>query len=98
MKPLLDVAALQARLGAGRRTVLLDVRWVLGDPHGHEHYLAGHLPGAVFVDLASELSDPAVPDPWPPAARAGWTTPKRSLGTGLPETRRVPVQPPRGRP
>lgn len=62
MKPLMDVAALQARLGAGRRTVLLDVRWVLGDPHGHEHYLAGHLPGAVFVDLASELSDPAVPD------------------------------------
>ena len=36
--------------------VLLDVRWALGDPHGHEQYLAGHLPGAVFVDLESELA------------------------------------------
>ena len=62
MKPLMDVPALEARLAAGHRTVLLDVRWVLGDPHGRDHYLAGHLPGAVFVDLASELSDPAVPD------------------------------------
>jgi len=62
MKPLIDVAELEDRLAAGRRTVLLDVRWALGDPHGHEHYLAEHLPGAVFVDLATELSDPAVPD------------------------------------
>lgn len=62
MKPLIDVPGLEARLAAGHRTVLLDVRWVLGDPHGHDHYLAGHLPGAVFVDLATELSDPAVPD------------------------------------
>ena len=46
-------------LGADRtRTVLLDVRWALGDPHGREHYLAGHLPGAVFVDLETELADP----------------------------------------
>ena len=62
MKPLIDVAELEARLAGGHRTVLLDVRWALGDPHGHEHYLAEHLPGAVFVDLATELSDPAVPD------------------------------------
>jgi thiosulfate/3-mercaptopyruvate sulfurtransferase len=39
--------------------VLLDVRWALGDPHGHEHYRAGHLPGAVFVDLDTELAAPA---------------------------------------
>ncbi|MDQ0768632.1 thiosulfate/3-mercaptopyruvate sulfurtransferase [Pseudarthrobacter defluvii] len=62
MKPLIDVPELEARLAAGQRTVLLDVRWVLGDPHGHEHYLSEHLPGAAFVDLATELSDPAVPD------------------------------------
>lgn len=62
MTPLMDVPGLEARLAAGHRTVLLDVRWALGDPHGHEHYLAEHLPGAVFVDLATELSDPAVPD------------------------------------
>jgi len=40
------------------RTVLLDVRWALGDARGRESYLAGHLPGAVFVDLESELADP----------------------------------------
>ena len=40
---------------------MLDVRWALGDPHGREHYLAGHLPGAVFVDLATELAGPADP-------------------------------------
>ncbi|MGY1810741.1 sulfurtransferase [Blastococcus sp. SYSU D00669] len=47
---------------AGRgRVVLLDVRWALGDDRGHERYLAGHLPGAVFVDLESELADPPSP-------------------------------------
>ncbi|WP_426225401.1 sulfurtransferase [Pseudarthrobacter sp. DSP2-3-2b1] len=59
--PLIDVPALQDRLAAGQRIVLLDVRWVLGDPHGREHYLEGHLPGAVFVDLATELATPAGP-------------------------------------
>ncbi|MFM9429749.1 sulfurtransferase [Arthrobacter sp. MP_2.3] len=64
MQTLMDVAALQDLLSAeraGRRLVLLDVRWALGDPHGREHYLAGHLPGAVFVDLARELAGPADP-------------------------------------
>jgi thiosulfate/3-mercaptopyruvate sulfurtransferase len=38
--------------------VLLDVRWALGDDTGRERYLSGHLPGAVYVDLPSELSAP----------------------------------------
>jgi thiosulfate/3-mercaptopyruvate sulfurtransferase len=70
MGPLIDVAALDARLKAGQRTVLLDVRWKLGDPHGHQHYLEAHLPGALFVDLATELAAPARPErgrhPLPP--------------------------------
>ncbi len=41
--------------------VLLDVRWALGDPHGRSHYLAAHLPGAVFVDLDRELAAPPSP-------------------------------------
>ena len=45
-------------LAAGGRVVLLDVRWALGDTDGREHYLDGHLPGAVFVDLETELADP----------------------------------------
>ena len=74
MQTLMDVATLKDRLdGAdttGPGTVLLDVRWALGDPHGREQYRAGHLPGAVFVDLASELAGPADPSsgrhPLPP--------------------------------
>jgi thiosulfate/3-mercaptopyruvate sulfurtransferase len=57
----MDAASLKERLDSGRRTVLLDVRWALGDPHGREHYLKEHLPGAVFVDLATELAGPADP-------------------------------------
>ncbi|WP_427018510.1 sulfurtransferase [Pseudarthrobacter sp. P1] len=53
---LIDVETLAGRLDAGERTVLLDVRWALGDPHGHQHYLDGHLPGAVFVSLDTELA------------------------------------------
>ena len=43
------------------RVHLLDVRWALGDPDGPEHYLAGHIPGAVFVDLETELAAPPSP-------------------------------------
>jgi thiosulfate/3-mercaptopyruvate sulfurtransferase len=39
--------------------VLLDVRWALGSNSGHDDYCAGHLPGAVFVDLETELAAPA---------------------------------------
>ncbi|MER6585179.1 sulfurtransferase [Micromonospora chalcea] len=34
---------------------LLDVRWRLTGPPGRADYAAGHLPGAVFVDLDTEL-------------------------------------------
>ncbi|MCU6482479.1 thiosulfate/3-mercaptopyruvate sulfurtransferase [Arthrobacter silviterrae] len=56
MTVLMSVSELRERLAAGARTVLLDVRWALGDPHGREHYLAGHLPGAVFVNMETELA------------------------------------------
>ncbi|WP_369138819.1 sulfurtransferase [Modestobacter versicolor] len=41
--------------------VLLDVRWQLGRTDGREQYRAGHLPGAVFVDLETELAAPGSP-------------------------------------
>ena len=59
MDPLMDVPALNARMESGQRTVLLDVRWALGDPNGRLHYLDAHIPGAVYVDLPTELADPA---------------------------------------
>ncbi|MFF2088457.1 sulfurtransferase [Nocardia sp. NPDC058176] len=46
---------------ADNRIHLLDVRWALGDPDGPQHYLDGHIPGAVFVDLETELA--AAPAP-----------------------------------
>lgn len=49
----------QALLGAGSPVTLLDVRWALGDSNGYQHYVDGHLPGAVFVDLDRELAAPA---------------------------------------
>jgi thiosulfate/3-mercaptopyruvate sulfurtransferase len=45
-------------LTCAERVVLLDVRWALGDDQGRARHLAGHLPGAVFVDLETELADP----------------------------------------
>jgi thiosulfate/3-mercaptopyruvate sulfurtransferase len=54
------VSAAELRAAEGR-DVLLDVRWALGDPHGREQYQAGHLPGAVFVDLDTELAGPPSP-------------------------------------
>ncbi|WP_425301696.1 sulfurtransferase [Nocardia wallacei] len=46
---------------SGSRVHLLDVRWALGDPDGPQHYLDGHIPGAVFVDLETELAAPPSP-------------------------------------
>ncbi|MGL3805920.1 sulfurtransferase [Paeniglutamicibacter sp. R2-26] len=59
--PLIEAQELHRLLEAPGDTVLLDVRWALGDPDGHAHYLDGHLPGAVFVDLHHELA--AEPSP-----------------------------------
>lgn len=39
---------------------LLDVRWTVMAPDGRAAYLAGHLPGAVFVDLDVDLADHSV--------------------------------------
>jgi thiosulfate/3-mercaptopyruvate sulfurtransferase len=35
---------------------LLDVRWRIDRPDGRPEYLGGHLPGAVYVDLDTELA------------------------------------------
>ncbi len=48
-------------LAAPVRPVLLDVRWAVGDERGRERYLEGHVPGAVFVDLETELAAPPSP-------------------------------------
>ncbi|MET7281083.1 sulfurtransferase [Kribbella sp. NPDC005582] len=54
--PLITVAELQAL-----KPVLLDVTWNLAGPPGREAYDAGHIPGAYFVDLETELAGPPGP-------------------------------------
>jgi len=57
-QPLVDVGSLAGELAGGASPVLLDVRWRLGGPPGIGSYRAGHLPGAVFVDLDTGLAGP----------------------------------------
>lgn len=45
-------------LEAPPEATLLDVRWQLGRDDGHEQYLAGHVPGASYVDMGADLADP----------------------------------------
>jgi thiosulfate/3-mercaptopyruvate sulfurtransferase len=58
---LITAAELAGQLAAGRPVTLLDVRWRLGGPPGRELYAAGHIPGAVFVDLDRDLAAPPGP-------------------------------------
>jgi thiosulfate/3-mercaptopyruvate sulfurtransferase len=62
MTGLLVLSAALARELAGEPVpVLLDVRWRLGGPPGLDTYRAGHLPGAVFIDLDRDLAAPPGP-------------------------------------
>jgi len=54
--PLIDAVTLSGELAGAEPPVLLDVRWRLGGPPGIDSYRAGHLPGAVFVDLDTDLA------------------------------------------
>ncbi|MET9370161.1 sulfurtransferase [Streptomyces griseoflavus] len=64
MNAIISASELASELTGGNPPVLLDVRWQLstaraaGEPpfDGRAAYRAGHLPGAVFVDLDAELA------------------------------------------
>ncbi|QPP06157.1 sulfurtransferase [Streptomyces bathyalis] len=58
MTAITSASALAGELSRDEPPVLLDVRWQLGGPNGRPDYEAGHLPGAVYVDLDSELAAP----------------------------------------
>jgi thiosulfate/3-mercaptopyruvate sulfurtransferase len=60
--PLVTASDVRALLADGDRAlVLLDVRWRMGETDGHEQYLSGHLPTALFVDLDADLA--SAPEP-----------------------------------
>ncbi len=58
---IIDVDDLATRMASSGPPVILDVRWELGDDRGHDHHREGHIPGAVYVDLDTELAGPADP-------------------------------------
>ncbi len=53
---LVDAVALAFELGSDRPPVLLDTRWSLAGPPGRSVFAEGHVPGAVFVDLDTDLA------------------------------------------
>ena len=69
MAQLITPAELHELLGAGTVRVL-DVRYRLDRPDGSAEHLEGHIPGAVYVDMETELSQHGRPDegrhPLPP--------------------------------
>lgn len=56
--PVISRAELADLLASPNPPAVLDVRWRIGGPPGINSYLAGHLPGACFIDLDTELSAP----------------------------------------
>jgi thiosulfate/3-mercaptopyruvate sulfurtransferase len=70
------------------RVQFVDCRWELGDPvRGRELYLAGHIPGASFLDVDADLSDLSVPHagrhPLPFAGKFAAAAGRAGIGSGV---------------
>ena len=59
--PLIDAATLAGELARDRPPIVLDVRYTALTGPDREGYRAGHIPGAVFVDLDRELAGAVTP-------------------------------------
>jgi thiosulfate/3-mercaptopyruvate sulfurtransferase len=82
--PLISPEDLHERLGA-RDLVVADVRWVLGQPGaGRAAYDGGHIPGAIFLDLDTDLRAPEGPGrhPLPSPAAFRETLEAAGIATG----------------
>ncbi|MFC7982420.1 sulfurtransferase [Streptomyces sp. NPDC057336] len=95
MNAIISASELADELAGGDPPVLLDVRWQLslagaaGAPpfDGRAEYAAGHLPGAVFVDLDKELASAAGTGgrhPLPDLAEFGATMRRAGVSAGRP--------------
>lgn len=54
---LLTATALRDLLATNVPVSLLDVRWTLSHPDGRDAFATGHIPGAQYIDLETQLSD-----------------------------------------
>ncbi|MEU0988364.1 sulfurtransferase [Streptomyces sp. NPDC005953] len=87
MNPIISAADLAAELAGEQPPVLLDVRYQLGGPHGRDAYDAGHIPGAVFIDLDAELASPPGVDgrhPLPDVEAFGAAMRRAGVSAGAP--------------
>jgi thiosulfate/3-mercaptopyruvate sulfurtransferase len=78
----ISAAELQRRLG-DEDVVVLDVRWDLGAPDAARgHHAEGHVPGAPYLHLEADLSDPDsdVPGQMPPLERLAGTFERLGVG------------------
>jgi thiosulfate/3-mercaptopyruvate sulfurtransferase len=55
---LISPTELAELLGSDRPPVIADVRWTVGGPPGGPDFEASHIPGAVWVDLETQLAGP----------------------------------------
>jgi len=69
------------------RYQFVDCRWELGNPgRGRELYLAGHIPGASFLDVEADLSSPPGPGgrhPLPEPGRFAAAMGRAGIGDGI---------------
>jgi thiosulfate/3-mercaptopyruvate sulfurtransferase len=56
---LIDTGTLAVALAEETPPVVLDCRWRMGGPPGRDSYNEGHIPGAVFLDLDTDLAGEA---------------------------------------
>ncbi|MFH0516291.1 sulfurtransferase [Streptomyces sp. M41] len=95
MNAIISAPELASELAGGRPPVLLDVRWQLslakvsGEPpfDGRAAYEAGHIPGAVYVDLDRELAATPGPrgrHPLPDVAEFGAAMRRAGVSSGTP--------------
>jgi thiosulfate/3-mercaptopyruvate sulfurtransferase len=80
--PIVSPSRLAARLGSpGLRVV--DVRWVLGEPgRGRATYDAGHVPGAIFLDVDEDLTAAEGPGRHPLPSPAAFRARLEAAGIG----------------
>ncbi|MFB7778765.1 sulfurtransferase [Streptomyces bauhiniae] len=92
MTVIITAAELARDLAGPTPPTLLDVRWQLSAPDApafdaRAAYEAGHLPGAVFVDLNEELASPPGPrgrHPLPDLAEFGAAMRRAGVSAGIP--------------
>ncbi len=89
MNPLVSGAWLAAHLDANPEAVqVVDVRWYLDGRSGRAAYEAGHIPGAVWLDIDTELADPPSAQvgrhPLPSPERFAATLARASIAEGQP--------------